>query len=67
MCKLSLTKEDDENTKYCEDFCPIHDSIREYNAVHEYKICCTTEMCKKIIEAYVLNLRKDVQPGTWED
>ena len=52
---------EDEITKYCEDFCPIYDSIKEYNESNLHKIFCNTEFCKHITETYNLN-RKEGTP-----
>ena len=58
MENLILTKEEESLTKNCEDFCPIYEAIRQYNACHTHKICCATTMCKNVTEAYVLNKRE---------
>ena len=56
--KVTLTKEEDKITKYCEDFCPIYYEIKEYNNNHEYNILCPNEMCDRITSAYIMNRRK---------
>ena len=61
MGEVVLTEEEEELTKYCEDFCPISNVITEYNKSHRAIICCPTEMCKRITEAYVLNRRNKWQ------
>ena len=47
--------ENEDKKQYCDDFCPIYASIREYNNTHENKIFCTTDMCKNVTEAYEAN------------
>lgn len=50
-----------DEPKYCEDYCPIYEAIRQYNNnnANTHKIYCTTDMCKNITDAYELNRRKD--------
>lgn len=55
--ELILTKEEEKLTKHCEDFCPIHDVITNYNKSHMPIICCPSEMCKEVTKAYILNKR----------
>lgn len=50
---------DSELPKYCDDFCPIAYSIRKYNRLHPHNIYCSTEMCEKIMDAYILNRNED--------
>lgn len=57
MNRLTLTKKEEKITTHCEDFCPIYQSLKEYNATNRHKICCPTEMCKRVTETYVLNQR----------
>ena len=59
--KVILTEEEEQLTKYCEDFCPISHAITEYNKYHRPIICCPTEMCERVTEAYVLNRRNKGQ------
>ena len=61
MEEVILTEEEEELTKYCEDFCPISNVITEYNEFHRAIICCPTEMRKRVTEAYVLNRRNKEQ------
>ena len=42
-------------TKYCEDFCPIYESVERYNKTHENKIYCPSIMCDRITEVYEKN------------
>lgn len=50
---------DSELPKYCDDYCPIAYSIRQYNSLHSHNIYCTTDMCEKIMDAYILNRNED--------
>lgn len=62
--KLVLTKEEDELTAYCEDFCPIYYAVESYNSnTHEYrnthvKLSCPTEMCSAVTKAFILRRRE---------
>lgn len=55
--ELILTKEEDESTRYCDDFCPIYDAIKQYNKNHLHIIYCPEEMCDEVIKEYILNKR----------
>lgn len=55
---LILTKNEEQMTMFCEDFCPIHEAVKEYNSSHSNKIYCSTVMCKNVTNTYVLNLRE---------
>ena len=50
---------DSELPKYCNDFCPIANEITRYNRTHPHGIFCTTDMCEKIMDAYILNRNED--------
>lgn len=52
-------EKDSELPKYCEDFCPIAYEIMRYNRTHPHSICCTTDMCERIMDAYILNRNED--------
>lgn len=56
---MQLTKEEENLTRYCEDFCPIYNAIKDYNASHKPIISCPTEMCNKVAEAYIAHLRNE--------
>ena len=55
---VEFTEKEKELTRYCEDFCPIYQAITDYNNSHRPIISCTSEMCEKMSEAYVLHLRE---------
>ena len=57
MNKVVLTEEEEKRVKYCEDFCPIYDSIRDYNQRNNPPISCTSDMCTGIISSYILGKR----------
>lgn len=48
-----------DEPKYCEDYCPIYEAIRQCNNANTHKIYCTTDMCKNITDAYKLNRKQD--------
>lgn len=50
-----LISRSEEKKMYCEDFCPIYNAIRDYNASHGFPIFCATKMCENITDAYMLN------------
>lgn len=50
---------DSELPRYCDDYCPISYSIDEYNRTHPHSIHCTTDMCERIMDAYILNRNED--------
>lgn len=56
---VKLTKKEEESIRYCEDFCPLYQSLCNYNLSHRYTISCDTKMCEKVTEAYILNLREE--------
>ena len=62
MEKIILTEEEEKHTKYCEDFCPIHDAITQYNVCNKQIVSCPSEMCEAITECYVLNRRDEKEP-----
>lgn len=55
---VELTKKEEESIRYCEDFCPLYQSLYDYNLYHMYTISCDTKMCERVKEAYILNLRE---------
>ena len=56
-CKMSdLSTE----LKYCEDYCPIYNTLKSYNESHQHQIMCLTAMCAHITEICELN-REEVQ------
>ena len=58
MEKVILTEEEEKLTKYCKDFCPIHYAIEQYNKGNRHIISCSNEMCDRITNTFVLNLRE---------
>lgn len=62
--KLILTKEEDELTTYCEDFCPIYYAVKNYNSdSYKYRnthitLSCPAEMCEDVTKTYVLRRRE---------
>lgn len=61
-----ITEKEEEITKYCEDFCPIYQALLNYNISHKHIICCGTDMCKKVEEAYILNFREESESALAE-
>lgn len=57
MDKLVLTEEEEKAVHYCENFCPVHYALMEYNGCHRPPIFCPSEMCERTTEAYVLYMR----------
>lgn len=55
---VELTKKEEKIIRYCEDFCPLYQSLCDYNLYHRHTISCDTKMCEKVAEAYILNLRE---------
>lgn len=58
MDDLVLTEEEEKITHYCEDFCPLYYAIEAFNKKHFSCIICSTEMCKKATNAFILDRRK---------
>ena len=58
MDDLVLTEEEEKITHYCKDFCPLCYAIEEFNRTHLSSIFCSTEMCKKATNAFILDRRK---------
>jgi hypothetical protein len=62
--KIALTKEENELTKYCGDFCPIYYAIKSYNSdSHKYHntnvtLSCPTEMCNAVTKTFILRRRE---------
>ena len=54
---MEMSEREKELTRYCSDFCPIYETIREHNRFHK-TINCHAEMCEQFAEAYILDLRK---------
>lgn len=59
--KLILTKKENKDTHYCENFCPIYESITQYNNSHFHKIACPSRMCEVVTTSYVLNKREETK------
>lgn len=59
--EIELTDEEEKATHYCQDFCPIYQGITDYNTglKRKHKIYCTPNMCKRIVNTYVLNMREN--------
>lgn len=57
MNEITLTEKEKKMTRYCEDFCPIYEPIRQFNCTHNHRIFCNTEFCAHIINVYILNVR----------
>lgn len=59
--KIEITDEEDKELRHCYDYCPIFDSIQDYNKNHEHHINCSTMFCEQISKIYVWNKREELK------